>query len=102
MFRGVRRDPLPTEGMTTDKWMTLPIRGVWISELYATQPHLVIEAILGEDHPPAPHCADPLPHVVIMPNGDKYLEDGHHRTIRTALSGRRVVVARVLDLQEQT
>ena len=86
--------------MTTEAWKQQPIQGIWIRELWATQNHLIIEAILGDEHPPTPHCDDPLPHVVITPDGDKYLEDGHHRTIRTAISGRRTVVARVLDLRD--
>ena len=83
--------------------MRLPVQGFRIDDLYATQDHLIITAIIEhqtrDQYEPPAHCADPYPHVVILPNGDKYLEDGHHRTIHTALSGRRTVVARVLDLR---
>lgn len=86
--------PWPSPGMTTAKWLTLPVREFLISELIATQPGILLHA-LAEDH--VHLYGDPHPHVVEWEN-EYYLEDGHHRVFKALLRGEKTIRARHMGL----
>lgn len=97
-FRGIiSRDdgePWGDTGMTTAKWLDLPLTTVRIADLIATQPGLLLHALAGELEPVG---GDAYPHVIDW-DGSLYLEDGHHRAIRALLYGDRLMLARVLKV----
>lgn len=98
MFAGViSRDggePWGPTGMTSAKWLSVPARELYISDLTATQPGVLFHALAGK---PAPVGGDALPHVIAWRDG-LYLEDGHHRVMRAALAGQLRITARVLQV----
>lgn len=87
-----------TEGMTTQRWMTeIEAVEVEIEDLIPTQPGVFYHALTEQ----SPMGDDPLPHAVEV-NGLLFLEDGHHRVMRAALSGLtrmqiRVMKARIVE-----
>lgn len=79
-----------TVGMTTARWMTVPIVEVPVADLVPVQDHLTLSALLhGGD------SRDPFPHVVSH-GGRMYLEDGHHRYARAVLRAVPTLFARLL------
>lgn len=73
--------------------MNVPVELVAISDLWATQLHLSIEALLNPWDPE--FSSDPYPHVVAH-SGRLMLEDGHHRALRAALQGKTHLRVRML------
>jgi Arc/MetJ family transcription regulator len=64
--------------------------------LITTKRTLDLEALLDEQ---STFFGDLFAHVVQW-RGEMYLEDGLHRALRTALYGRPIIHARVLDLDD--
>jgi Arc/MetJ family transcription regulator len=90
------RRPYPDHGRGAADWADLPPRQVRLAELVTTKSTLDLEALLDEH---STFYGDLFAHVVQW-NGTLYLEDGLHRALRTALHGRPVLHARVLDLDD--
>lgn len=82
--------------MSPRDWAKVPPRQVRLDELVTTKRTLDLEALLAED---STFFGDLFPHVVEW-RGTKYLEDGLHRAVRTALHQRSVMHARVLVLDD--
>lgn len=82
-FRGVVSvRPYPATGLTTARWRAeVPVLDVPLADLWLTQEHVVIPALWGH----TTHAGDDYPHVVQW-CGDRYLEDGHNRIVRAALT----------------
>lgn len=78
--------------MTSILWYARPVRRFAIAELIATQPGVLLHALVGD---PVPVGGDPWPHVILW-RGDAYLEDGHHRAVRALLAGHSEIEARWL------
>lgn len=91
--------PWGSTGMTSAKWLDVPVETVAIADLIATQDgvyfHALVEATDSPDGGIASFCGDPLPHVIDW-RGGLYLEDGHHRVVRARLAGQSTVQARRL------
>ena len=88
------RRPYPDHGYSQTQWAALPPRQVRLDELVTTKRTLDLEALLDEQ---STFYGDLFAHVVQF-RGSLYLEDGLHRALRTALQGRGMLHARVLDL----
>ena len=86
--------PYPEHGCTASDWAEQAPRQIRLSDLVTTKRTLDLEALLDEQ---STFYGDLFAHVVRW-NGELYLEDGLHRALRTALHGRDVLHARVLDL----
>ena len=86
--------PYPEHGNGPPEWAALPPRQVRLDALVTTKRTLDLEALLDEQ---STFYGDLFAHVVKW-DGVLYLEDGLHRALRTALHGRAVLHARVLDL----
>jgi Arc/MetJ family transcription regulator len=89
--------PYPEHGCTPADWAAQAPRQIRLSELVTTKRTLDLEALLDEQ---STFYGDLFAHVVRW-NGQLYLEDGLHRALRTALHGRDVLHARVLDLDSE-
>lgn len=83
-FLGIAvKRPYPPTGLTTARWQAeVGVRQVPFDTLYLTQNHLRIHAMLGDSDKT---LGDSYPHVVQF-NNELFLEDGHHRVLRTVLS----------------
>jgi Arc/MetJ family transcription regulator len=89
--------PYPDHGHVTPKdWADVAPRQVRLDELVTVKSTLDLAALLAED---STFFGDLFPHVVQW-RGTKYLEDGLHRAVRTALHQRSVMHARVLVLKD--
>jgi hypothetical protein len=86
--------PWGETGMTSKKWLKVPVEEVFIDQLIATQPGVLLHA-LSDEYTQAAVGGDRYPHVIFW-HGEYYLEDGHHRVVRTLLRGRATIEARVL------
>lgn len=83
-FRGIiALRPYPSTGLTTDLWRKLPLRTIHFDNLWLTQEKIDIATMFDTRSRPG---SDTFPHVVRYA-GHFYLEDGHHRVVRLALSG---------------
>ncbi|MGI9162261.1 MAG: type II toxin-antitoxin system VapB family antitoxin [Mycobacterium sp.] len=95
IFKGVRDDkPYPEHGLAYRDWAKIPPRQIRLDELVTTTTVLALDKLLSED---STFYGDLFPHAVKW-HGTVYLEDGLHRAVRSALRGRTVLHARVLDL----
>ena len=88
------RRPYPEHGRGPADWGDLPPRQIRLADLITTKRTLDLEALLDEQ---STFFGDLFAHVVLW-RGELYLEDGLHRALRTALYGRPIIHARVLDL----
>jgi Arc/MetJ family transcription regulator len=88
--------PYPDHGCGPSDWAALPPRQVRLDTLVTTKRMLDLEQLLDEQ---STFYGDLFAHVVQW-NGVLYLEDGLHRALRTALHGRPVLHARILDLDD--
>jgi hypothetical protein len=80
-------------GMSTAKWMELPVQSVVVCALTPTQD---VETDLWLDRRPTKvACADPYIHVVQL-GGCLYIDDGHHRVARARRDHEWQIFARVL------
>lgn len=89
-------EPWGPTGMSSVLWLDVPDADVAVADLIATQPGLLIDALIA---PTDPVGHDPLPHVIAW-RGQLYLEDGHHRVARQRLAGATHVRARILTLPD--
>ena len=89
--------PYPAHGCTPADWALQAPRQVRLADLVTTKRTLDLDALLDEQ---STFYGDLFAHVVRW-NGELYLEDGLHRALRTALHGRAVLHARVLDLDSR-
>jgi Arc/MetJ family transcription regulator len=92
------RRPYPEHGYGPAEWASLPPRQVRLDALVTTKRTLDLDALLDEQ---STFYGDLFAHVVKW-DGVLYLEDGLHRALRTALHGRAVLHARVLDLDSSS
>jgi Arc/MetJ family transcription regulator len=97
IFKGVNEGrPYPDHGRETVKqWSEVAPRLVRLDQLTTTKSTLDLGALLSED---STFYGDLFAHVVQY-DGELYLEDGLHRAVRAALQGRRVLHARVLEIE---
>jgi len=97
IFQGVGDGrPYPDHGCGPADWAALPPRQVRLDTLVTTKRMLDLEQLLDEQ---STFYGDLFAHVVKW-DGVLYLEDGLHRALRTALHGRPVLHARILDLDD--
>ncbi len=83
--------PYPEHGLTLRDWQAVPPGLVRLSELTTTRRVLDLATLLDDD---ATLRTDLFAHVVAWQSG-LYLEDGLHRAVRTALTGRHLLHARI-------
>lgn len=96
MLAGVLPERLwPTTGLTSRTWLNQPVAVFEIATLWACQRGVHFAHLIGP--PPEPYGGDPLPHVVIW-NGERVIEDGHHRVMRALLAGQRHIEARWVEV----
>ncbi len=88
--------PYPDHALTLAEWATVAPRQVRLADLVTTKRTLDLETLLDEQ---STFYGDLFAHVVSW-QGVLYLEDGLHRALRSALHGRPVLHARVLDLDD--
>lgn len=87
--------PYRDHGLATARdWSGVPPRTVRLDQLTTTKSQLDLQSLLAED---STFFGDLFAHVVAY-RGELYLEDGLHRALRSALHGRTVIHARILDL----
>ncbi|MDO5494721.1 MAG: type II toxin-antitoxin system VapB family antitoxin [bacterium] len=97
IFKSVgERRPYPEHGMELSGWTGLPPRTVRLDQLTTTRAMLDLNTLLSED---STFYGDLFPHVVAW-RGELYLENGMHRALRSALHGRTVIHARILELAD--
>jgi Arc/MetJ family transcription regulator len=97
IFKGVGDGrPYPDHASTPADWAAVAPRQVRLADLVTTKRTLDLETLLDEQ---STFYGDLFAHVVRW-NGVLYLEDGLHRALRTALHGRPLLHARVLDLDD--
>lgn len=82
-------------GMSTDKWMQLPVRTVPVTALTPTQQ--ISAELWHARRPNEVTCRDPYPHIVRI-GAVLYLEDGHHRWARARRDHADTIQARILEL----
>lgn len=99
MFKGIisrdNGEPWGKTGMTTAKWLNQPVETFNIADLIATQPGVLLHALT--DTHTTTVGGDVYPHVIQWA-GKHYLEDGHHRVVRAAISGHKTIKARLLTV----
>lgn len=88
--------PYSDTGMSSQKWLDVPVQTVCVDTLIATQQHLFLKDLVNP--PKRSFSGDEWPHVVHY-QGKWYLEDGHHRVVRAVLMGDYCVAARVLEIE---
>lgn len=96
-FKGiVQKRPYPPTGLSTARWIVeVPTRPTAMHTLTLTQTGVRIGGLFGVKSAHA--AADDFPHVVAY-NGQLYLEDGHHRVVRAALTTLcRIMLMRVYE-----
>lgn len=81
-------------GMTTERWMQLPVHELAVASLTPTQSTTNLRPGHG---PNEATCADPYIHVLRL-GGALYIQDGHHRLARARGAHQSTIQARVLDL----
>lgn len=95
IFKAVREGrPYPEHGLSNRDWSKVPPRQVRLDELVTTTKVLQLDRLLSED---STFFGDLFPHVVQW-EGQLYLEDGLHRSLRAALQQRTNLHVRVLNL----
>lgn len=82
-------------GLTSLTWLSIPTQVVYIDSLIAMQEGVYFAPLIDPRHRET--ALDRFPHVVRF-DGESYLEDGHTRTVKAMLLGKRYIVARVLTL----
>lgn len=85
--------PYPDHGLTRRDWADIPPTRLRISDLITTKAVLDLRIVLDDD---STFFGDLFSHVVEW-QGERYLEDGLHRALRSALSsgGDTLIHARV-------
>jgi len=102
VFKGIisrdNGEPWGPTGMSTAKWLHIEPQTVNIPDLTATQPGVLLHALIEQT---VPVGGDRIPHVIAW-QGQMYLEDGHHRVMRALLAGQRTITARVLTVDGES
>ena len=97
IFRGVQDGkPYDDHGFAPRDWAKVPPRQIRLDQVITITSVLALDKLLAED---STFYGDLFAHVVQF-DGDLYLEDGLHRAVRSALRGKNVIHARVLNLDE--
>lgn len=86
----------PSTGLTSATWLERPVQWFALDALWASQPGVYWQSLLGPEPPPT-YSGDCFPHVVIW-QGRTIIEDGHHRVMRALLDGQTHVQARWIEL----
>lgn len=86
--------PYPDHGLEARDWSRVAPRPVRLDQLTTTRSGLDLQSLLADD---STFYGDLFAHVVAY-RGELYLEDGLHRALRSALQGRRIIHARVLEM----
>ena len=89
--------PYGPTGMTSQKWLDIPVRYVPVWDLIATQAHIDLRIFIGEPRPP--YGGDIYAHAVRWKD-DLYLEDGHHRAVRAMYENHGLLAVRILEISE--
>lgn len=94
-FRGIAPGrPYPPTGLTTARWAAeVPPVEVAFADLWLTQEHVSVAALWGHTD----RVSDAFPHAVSWRDA-LFLEDGHHRIVRLALSGVDSTLMRVFPV----
>jgi hypothetical protein len=92
-FPGITKRPYDQARLADVDWRGINPIEVWFRGLWLTQDKLTIAAMLSLDS----FSTDPYPRAVLV-DGRAFLEDGHHRVIREALSNARSMSMRVFVL----
>lgn len=80
----VTERPYPPTGLNSARWVTeVPVLWVFFRQLILTQSGVRIAPLFGLSDPDRVH--DAYPHVVAW-DGQFYLENGHHRVVRRAIT----------------
>jgi Arc/MetJ family transcription regulator len=99
IFKGVRDGrPYPDHGFSGRDWAKIPPRQLRLDQLVTVTTVLALDKLLSED---STFYGDLFAHAVQW-EGEIYLEDGLHRAVRSALRGRHVIHARLLELDQLT
>ncbi|MFT3715597.1 MAG: type II toxin-antitoxin system VapB family antitoxin [Gordonia sp. (in: high G+C Gram-positive bacteria)] len=97
IFKGVQDGkPYADHGFAPRDWAKIPPRQIRLDELITVTSVLALDKLLSED---STFYGDLFAHAVQF-HGDLYLEDGLHRAVRSALRGKNIIHARVLNLDE--
>lgn len=90
--------PYPPTGLTTARWRAeVPARDVNFADVFLTQNGVRVGPLFGVTD----RDSDAHPHVVLW-QGRLYLEDGHHRVVRTAMTGSRQAMSMRVFMVEGT
>lgn len=97
IFRGVQDGkPYSDHGFAPRDWAQIPPRQIRLDQVVTITSVLALDKLLAED---STFYGDLFAHVVQF-QGELYLEDGLHRAVRSALRGKNIIHARVLNLDE--
>ncbi len=95
IFKAVGAErPYPDHGMSSRDWAQVAPSQVRLDALVTTKDILHLTSLLAEE---STFYGDLFAHVVSW-RGELYLEDGLHRALRAALQQRKVLHARVFEL----
>ncbi len=96
IFKRVGSDrPYPDHGMSSRDWAQVAPSQVRLDTLVTTKDTLHLMSLLDED---STFYGDLFAHVVQW-RDELYLEDGLHRALRAALQQRKVLHARVFEME---
>ncbi|WP_235737006.1 type II toxin-antitoxin system VapB family antitoxin [Nocardioides alcanivorans] len=87
--------PYPDHGLRPRDWAQVAPSQVRLDQLVTIKDTLRLDSLLAEE---STFYGDLFAHVVRW-RGDLYLEDGLHRALRAALQQRKVLHARVLEME---
>lgn len=89
--------PWGSTNLTSKLWLDIPVHELFIADLVATQPGILLHAL--KEDASVPYGGDIHPHVVLW-NHTYYLEDGHHRVVRARISGQDTIFARLFVIDK--
>lgn len=87
----INERPYPPTGINTEIWKTLSPEAIKLKDLVLTQDGLSATALMSDGKS---WCGDLIPHVVRY-KGVNYLEDGHHRVVRSWIRGHEQILVRI-------
>lgn len=89
----VAAKPYPVTGFNARRWRDVSTGWIFLLQLVLTQTTVRIYPMFCPPPQDDPNN-DPFPHVVLW-RDTYYLDDGHHRVVRAALSGTTGLYARI-------